>query len=157
MFLSLGSSMLQPPSENNPYFQHTSGYNATYRKKFWETATHLLYRVVHYMLWAQGWNIVHLPSQRRSRQGQKEFFFDVFNTPTLNLKTWSKIHDNVFIKTPTTRGNVRLWQLTTSEGACDRVETLSDPKRKRSSIWFIFGYTYNFCGKDMLGGQGRLK
>ena len=24
---------------------------------------------------------------------------------------------------------------------------------RRSSIWFIFGYTYTFCGKDMLGGQ----
>ena len=104
------------------------------------------------MLWAQGWNIVHLPSPETSMAGQ--IFFDVFNIPTLKLKTLTKIHDNVLIKTPTTRGNVRLWQLTTSEGACGTVETFIIPEEKAFVNLVYFWLHVQFLWKRHVGRAG---
>ena len=106
------------------------------------------------MLWAQGWNIVHLPSPETSIAGAKKFFFWRFQHLTLKLKTWSKIHDNVFIKTPTTRGNVRLWQLTTSEGACGTVETFIIPEEKAFVNLVYFWLHVQFLWKRHVGRAG---
>ena len=151
MFLSLGSSMLQPPSENNSYFQHTSGHDATLRNfRKLQPITYIELFII-----CSGHKVgtlcTYLP-QRRPWQGK--FFFDVFNIPTLKLKTWSKIHDNVLIKTPTTRGNVRLWQLTTSEGACGTVETFIIPEEKAFVNLVYFWLHVQFLWKRHVGRAG---